>query len=69
MKIDGEGLLVRVYIGESDRWGSEPLYEAIVKRARAEGLPAPPFYVAWRVTLPIAEYTRPRSCDSRRTCP
>ena len=38
MKIEGDGLLVRVYIGESDRWRSEPLYEAIVKRARAEGL-------------------------------
>lgn len=38
MKIEGEGLLVRVYIGESDRWQGRPLYEAIVQRARQDGL-------------------------------
>jgi PII-like signaling protein len=38
VKIEGEGLLVRVYIGESDRWQSRPLYEAIVHRARKDGL-------------------------------
>jgi PII-like signaling protein len=38
VKIEGEGLLVRVYIGESDRWHGQPLYEAIVRRAREEGL-------------------------------
>lgn len=38
MKMDGEGRLLRVFIGESDRWEGQPLYEAIVRRARAEGL-------------------------------
>lgn len=38
MKIEGEGMLVRVYIGESDRWQGRPLYEAIVQRARQDGL-------------------------------
>jgi PII-like signaling protein len=38
MKIEGEGLLVRVYVGESDRWHGRPLYEAIVNRARQAGL-------------------------------
>lgn len=38
MKIEGDGLLVRVFIGESDRWHDRPLYEAIVRRAREEGL-------------------------------
>jgi len=38
MKIEGEGLLARVYIGESDRWQGRPLYEAIVQRARHDGL-------------------------------
>jgi hypothetical protein len=38
VKIEGEGLLVRVYIGESDRWQGRPLYEAIVRRARQGGL-------------------------------
>jgi PII-like signaling protein len=38
VKIEGEGLLVRVYVGESDRWQGRPLYEAIVLRAREAGL-------------------------------
>jgi PII-like signaling protein len=38
MKLEGEGRLVRVFIGEADRWHGSPLYEAIVSRARAEGL-------------------------------
>ena len=38
MKIEGEGELLRIFIGESDRWEGKPLYEAIVRRAREEGL-------------------------------
>ncbi len=38
MKIEGEGQLLRIFIGESDRWGGKPLYEAIVAKARSEGL-------------------------------
>jgi PII-like signaling protein len=38
MKMSGEGKLVRVFIGESDRWHGRPLYQAIVERVRAEGL-------------------------------
>jgi PII-like signaling protein len=38
MKIQGEGLLARIFLGESDRWGEAPLYEAIVQRAREKGL-------------------------------
>jgi hypothetical protein len=38
MKLDGEGFLLRVYIGELDKWGHLPLYEAIVLRAREIGL-------------------------------
>lgn len=37
-KIEGEGQLLRIFIGESDRWQGVPLYEAIVRRAREEGL-------------------------------
>lgn len=35
--IDGEGVLVRVFIGESDRWKHQPLALAIVERLRREG--------------------------------
>jgi uncharacterized protein len=38
MKIDGEGELLRIFIGESDRWHGQPLSEAIVRRARELGL-------------------------------
>lgn len=38
MKMEGEGQLVRIFIGESDRWEGKPLYEAIVERVRDEGL-------------------------------
>ena len=34
MKIPQDGCLLRVFIGESDRWHNQPLYEAIVKKAR-----------------------------------
>jgi hypothetical protein len=38
MKLEGEGQLLRIFIGENDRWHGKPLYEAIVARAREEGL-------------------------------
>lgn len=38
MKIEGEGELLRIFVGESDRWEGKPLYEALLLRARAAGL-------------------------------
>jgi len=38
MRLEGEGKLVRIFVGESDRWEGKPLYEAIVQRVRQEGL-------------------------------
>ena len=38
MKIEGDGQLLRIFIGESDRWEGKPLYEAIVRKARQAGL-------------------------------
>ena len=37
-RLAGEGKLLRIFIGESDRWRGRPLYQAIVERVRAEGL-------------------------------
>jgi len=34
MHLPEEALLLRIYIGESDRWQRQPLYEAIVMKAR-----------------------------------
>lgn len=38
MRWEGEGKLLRIFIGESDTWHGKPLYEAIVERVRKEGL-------------------------------
>ncbi|TAL08357.1 MAG: DUF190 domain-containing protein [Chloroflexota bacterium] len=38
MRIEGTGLLARIYIGESDTWHGRPLYEAIVHLLRERGL-------------------------------
>jgi len=38
VRLAGEGMLLRVFIGESDSWHGKPLYQAIVQRLRAEGL-------------------------------
>ena len=38
MKLEGEGLLVRIFVGEADRYGDTLLYEAIVQCAREKGL-------------------------------
>lgn len=38
MKLEGEGVLLRIFIGELDKAGSVPLYEAIVLKAREMGL-------------------------------
>lgn len=38
MKIEGPGKTLRIYIGESDRWGRKPLYQAIVELVRAKGM-------------------------------
>ena len=35
--LDGERLLVRVFIGDSDKWHHQPLDRAILERLRREG--------------------------------
>ena len=38
MKLEGEGQLLRIFVGEADRWHGRSLHEAIVARAREAGL-------------------------------
>lgn len=38
MKIPAQGKLLRIFIGEQDKWNGALLYEAIVLLARKEGL-------------------------------
>jgi len=37
VKLEGEGKLLRIFIGESDRWEGRPLFEAIVLKVREAG--------------------------------
>lgn len=38
MNIPREGKLLRIFVGEQDKWQGKPLFEAIVHLARQEGL-------------------------------
>lgn len=38
MTLEGTGLLVRIYLGETDQWHGKPLYRAIVELLRERGL-------------------------------
>ncbi|HUL43207.1 MAG TPA: DUF190 domain-containing protein [Bacteroidota bacterium] len=38
MKLSGEGKLLRIFLGEMDKVGHQPLYEKIVLKARELGL-------------------------------
>jgi PII-like signaling protein len=37
-RLEGEGKLLRIFVGESDHYDGRPLYQAIVERVRQEGL-------------------------------
>lgn len=36
--LDGQQVLMRIFIGEADRHGNKPLYQALVELFRAEGV-------------------------------
>jgi len=38
MKIEGNGKLLKIFIGESDQWHGEPLYHAILKKIKENGI-------------------------------
>lgn len=38
MKVPANGTLLRIFIGEADKWEGKPLFEAIVHAAKQEGL-------------------------------
>ncbi len=38
MQIPHDAVLLRIFMGESDRWEHKPLYEAVVLKARESGL-------------------------------
>src|SRR3990167_808899 len=38
MKIPSDGKLLRIFIGERDKWHGQPLYEAIIHLAKKQGM-------------------------------
>jgi PII-like signaling protein len=58
MKIPTEGKLLRVFIGEADRWHGRPLYEAIVAEARARGLAGA---TVWKGSMGFGAHSRMHS--------
>lgn len=38
MKIEGKGKLLKIFIGESDKWHHDALYHAIIKKIKEHGL-------------------------------
>ena len=38
MKIPADGKLLRIFIGEQDKWQGQPLYEAIIHLAKKEAM-------------------------------
>lgn len=58
MELNGTAKLLRIFIGESDKHGHTPLYEVIVKEARATGLAGA---TAWRGVLSFGATSRIRS--------
>ncbi len=46
MKLEGEQTLMRIFIGESDRWKTKSLHEALVEMFRKEGFAGATVYKA-----------------------
>ena len=55
MKIPTEGKLLRIIVGEADRWHGRPLYEAIVEDARRRGLAGA---TVWKGTMGFGAHSR-----------
>lgn len=55
MKIPSEGKLLRIFVGEADRWHGKPLYEAIIEQARQHGLAGA---TAWKGFMGFGAHSR-----------
>ncbi len=55
MQIPSEGKLLRIFVGETDRWHGKPLYEAIIEEARKRGLAGA---TAWKGFIGFGRHSR-----------
>jgi hypothetical protein len=63
MRSQEAAILLRVFIGESDRFGEHPLYEGIVLKAREQGLAgATVLRGPWALDIPAASSIPRKFC-------
>lgn len=55
MTIPTEGKLLRIFVGEADRWDGRPLYEAIIEAARRTGMAGA---TAWKGFMGFGRHSR-----------
>jgi PII-like signaling protein len=55
MTLPKDGKLLRIFVGEADRWHGRPLYEAIVEEARKRGLAGA---TAWKGAMGFGAHSR-----------
>jgi Uncharacterized ACR, COG1993 len=68
--LSADGSLLRIFVGESDRYEQQPLYEWIVIQARAQGLAgAQSFEVLWDSALIPGSFTPSRLSGYRKISP
>ncbi len=67
MKLSEEGQLLRIFIGESDRWEGKPLYEALVLKAREMGLAGATMLRGLMGYGRLVVFTLRKSSDSLKT--
>ena len=63
MQIPRDAMLLRIFIGESDRLEHQPLYEAIVMKARERHLAGATVLRGPMGLEQPVEFTPPRFCD------
>jgi uncharacterized protein len=55
MTLPTEGKLLRIFIGDADRWQGRPLYEAIVEEAKTRGLAGA---TVWKGSMGFGKHSR-----------
>jgi PII-like signaling protein len=68
MNLSGQGKLLRIFVGESDKIHGHSLYSALVQKARELGLAGATVWRGIEGYGARSASTRPRSFASRRTC-
>ena len=66
MELKGEAKLLRIFLGESDKLGHVPLYEAIVREAKTAGLAGA---TAWKGVTGFGLCSRIRTSNDRTASP